>query len=254
MHRLIDDGFFEGQSLAIRRLIDDYPITSDGHRNDVFSLVSLLKDMKKYVFLFTRQNMLAAEGKDYDYLPILERARAYNREREIAGDHSYVLPQVLNWRGIERRHEQIDFLAGVTEKSRSPMDAVRSLVLDLLIEKITTASQDLQVHVNKFVAHAASPESRQLVSADSFEITLNHLYVAHEAICKVASFVDVYLLRGCSHNHLAIPQYNQFVYMDRPLVTKEGVSALQGVWNDYDRETNRWSNWSIDTFRQEFNL
>ena len=54
IHELIDEGFFEGQLLAIRRLTDTYPITDDSRGRDVWSLTSLLDDMRNHVHLMTR--------------------------------------------------------------------------------------------------------------------------------------------------------------------------------------------------------
>jgi hypothetical protein len=228
MHRLLDDGFFAGQMLAIRRLTDAYPIVGDPRNRAVFSLTSLLDDMRKHAHLMTRANVLAAEGLEYSADP--QDFDCY----------------------AELRHADIDALAGVAPENRCPEDAVRPEVMAHLKRKLLAACKDLHVHVDKFIAHAATPESRQAVAADTAAITLNHLYVAHEAICKVANFVDVYLLTGTSHGMLAVPQYNHFAYLDRPLVSREGISILRQTWDAYDKETHDWTLWGLEELRQEF--
>ena len=57
LHDLIDQGFFATQLLAIRRLVDDDGLYKD---RGVWSLVSLIKDMRKNSGLLTRQDVLIA--------------------------------------------------------------------------------------------------------------------------------------------------------------------------------------------------
>jgi hypothetical protein len=68
----------------------------------------------------------------------------------------------------------------------------------------------------------------------------------------VANFVDIYFLAGGTLNPLAAPQYNQLAYIDRPLVTEDGISSLSKEWQDYDNETSKWAQWGVEGFRQEF--
>ena len=88
VHELIDEGFFEGQLLAIRRLTDRYPITGDRRGYDVWSLTSLLNDMQDHAVLMTRANFFAAEGLEYDVDSVRQRANEYLdrelRERQVA--------------------------------------------------------------------------------------------------------------------------------------------------------------------------
>jgi hypothetical protein len=114
------------------------------------------------------------------------------------------------------------------------------------------ACKDVHFYVNKFVAHAATPQTRQAVNADNVAITLKQLWHAHEAICKVAAFVSVYLLTGTAYPFLPVPQYDQFAYIDRPLVGTENIPALREAWRSYEEETNKWSAWTVEEFLEEY--
>ncbi len=62
----------------------------------------------------------------------------------------------------------------------------------------------------------------------------------------MANFVSIYLLGGASFDVLPTPQYNQFDYIDKPLVTSENVERLQETWQQYAEQTEQWcrdSNW-----------
>ncbi len=252
MHRLIDDSFFEAQMVAIRRLTDSsYPITGHRRNYNVVSLTSLLEDMRKHTRLVTRANILAAEGLEYDVGRIRDRHDKYVRQRMRESKGFFFLPKELDCHLIEERHRQIDFFAGVSAEQRCPDDTVRPAVIECLKNKIVVACKDLRTHIDNFVAHAASPGSRQAVDADKIEITLNHLYGAHETICKVASFVSVHLLTGSSHNWLAIPQYDHLAYIDKPLVAHDRIRTLRETWDKYDKETCEWRLWGIEDLRRE---
>jgi hypothetical protein len=252
VHRLINDCFLDGQMLAIRRLTDNYPITGHPRKRDVFSLTSLLEDMRDHAHLMTRTNIFAAEGLEYDSGHIRDRCDDYARQRRQEGEKAIMIPPELAWHRLEKRHEQIDFFAGVSAEHRSPHDSVRPVVMTRLKEKTVAACESIHDLVDKFLAHAASPESRQAVDPDNFKITLNDLYLAHEAICKVATFVSIYLLGGSSFGGLATPQYDHLAYIDRPLIAGDGIAALQEVWRKYGREVRDWGNWGMDGFQQEF--
>lgn len=251
MHTLIDDCFFESQMLAIRRLTDSYPITGDPRRRDVFSLTSLLRDMEENAHLITRSNLFAAEGLEYDLELLRQKERDYHLASMAAGERAYFLPGSVDSLRSQRRHEEVDFLAGVAETQRTRGDSVRRGLLTHLRNKLLKACEQIRSRVDKFVAHAASPASRQRANAEDVAVTLNHIWEAHKVIAQIANFLDVYVLTGTSHGFLATPQYDQFAYIDRPLVASGAVAHLGSLWEEYDKETKQWSRWGIDELRDE---
>lgn len=254
VHRLIDQCFFESQTLAIRRLTDgSYLIEGDRRGRDICSLSALLKDMKQHVRFLTREGMFRAEGLEYDYEAVRQRFERFCLERARTGESAFSVSSELDYRSLVRRHEQLDYLTGVSKERRSPADQMRSEALDFLAQKIQSVSEDIETHVHKFIAHAATPESRQVVSADTARITLGHLWEAHMAICQVANFTDTYLLgRGTHMNFLSTPQFDIFSYLDRPLAGKGDLAKLSEIWDSYGKEASTWSRWGFKEFRNEF--
>lgn len=247
MHDLINRGFFVGQANAIRRLVDRSSETGD---RGVYSLYGLLNDMEKNVHLMTREHIFAAEGLVYDYEPVRRAYGERHHQQERGDKRGHGVPGFADWYRPQERHEYLDRLSGVAKNQRSPQDSVRPDYFDQLKKKLDVCGA-VRTYVNKFIAHAATPGSRAVVKADGLSITLGHLWDAHEAICKVANFVGQYLLTSARPGSLVIPQYNQFEYIDRPLIAQEDVGRLHEVWEEYDRETQEWAAWGLDEFEIE---
>ncbi len=248
LHRFMDRCFFDSQLLAIRRLTDSSPF--DGPKG-VFSLISLLNDMKANTSLITRENLFSAEGLEYDYEAIQQRQLAYALEQSKTGKNAYSIPAELDSHSVRLRHEQIDTLSGVEAEQRAPNDTVRNEIFDCLIKKINDVSENIGLHVNKYIAHSATPESREYDNADDVKITLGHLWDVHKVICQVANFTDVYLLSRTNHSFLPVPQYDHFEHIDKPLVSTGGVEVLSKAWHEFHKETDSWGLWGIKELQKE---
>ena len=246
-HKLINEGFFASQANAIRCLMDRWQAKGE---KGVYSLYGLLDDMQKNACLMTRENIFAAEGLEYDYEPVRVACYEYGGNQSKAGKGMFMVPQHLNWHRLEKRHKQIDRLSGADNSKRNPDDSI-CLECFVRLKKKLGVCHEVRTYVNKFIAHAATPGSRASVNADDLTITLGHIWDAHEAICKVANFVSIYLLGGSSFGGLAIPQFDQFKYIDRPLVNAENIHNLRDEWERYDKETHKWGLWGLDEFEAE---
>ena len=241
VHRLIVDGFVADQVLAVRRLTDGDPIQDTKKKRAVFSLISLLRDMKANVRWMTRARLFEALRLHHD-TGLGQHELAGGQENGQAEASSFI---------AEERNEQIDFLAEVIEKERSPDDTVRAEVFEHMELKVENSCKELNTYANKFLAHAADSESRQDKNADKINVTLNHIYCAQEAICKVANFVGATLLDVSNIAEIPTPQYNHLEYIDKPLVKKDNIPALYKVWEEYKEQTQKWTNWGTDELRQE---
>ena len=240
VHQLVNRGFLASQASAIRRLIDKAPAT--GHR-EVCSLYGLLDDMEQNGHLMTREHILAIEGKAYDYEPIRKAYMTWCQQQEQAGKETYWVPEHLVWQRHEERHQQIYKLCGVTRSNTAPDDSACPDCL-VCLKKELHVCDNVKTYVDKFIAHAASPDSRAIVNADDVSITFGELWSAHKAICKVANFVSIYFLGQSEQGFLPVPQqYDQFKYIDRPLVAAENVPRLRETWNKYAEETQSWGAW-----------
>jgi hypothetical protein len=251
MHNFINRCFFDSQFSTIRRLTDNaYPL--DHPTKGVASLCSLLKDMKKNACLMTRENMFKADGLEYDYTIVKQREEAYCQQRREKGVSSYCMPAELDSQNVKDRHRELDILCGVRPDQRTRRDCIQEKVFTFLGEKLANVTKEITVHVNKYVAHAATLGSREHDNAEEVAITFSYFWNAHKVICQVANFIDLYLLNRNYHtSFLPVPQYNHFEFIERPMVTKENVEMLDKVWQEFRRESDSWSSWGIDDFKKE---
>lgn len=242
MHEFMNDGFFAYQLVSIRRLSDSSPA---GGRRGVFSLRRLLLDLEENAALFTRRNMMDAEGLNYDYSEVEARFLAFVSQKRAAGERAYSIPRELAYRVDENRHMDIDALSGTKPERRAETDSVRKEIFRVLLTRFDKACSEIELYTNKFLAHAATPESRAAENADSVKVTLAHIYDAHKVICEIANFVSISLLGESNVVGLATPQFDQFEYIDRPLVTDDQIDELRNVWEAFEKEAREWGNWSM---------
>jgi len=249
VHRLIDHGFFNSQMAAVRRLMDTYPLEG---RRGVYSLAALLDDMKQNRELMTRKAIFEAERLPYDYEPVRRRRLQYHRQKKEAGERVPHVPRHLWWEDSKRRHQDIDCLSGSSPDNRQPEDTVKEEVFKKLRSKGDLACKQVVTYVNKFIAHAASPDSRAYVEADEARMTLDPLWKAHRSLCKVTSFIAVVILGDSCPGFLPIPQYNHFKYIDRRLVDPRHLPQLQELWQRLERKYHDWSQWTLADYDREF--
>lgn len=247
---LLDNCFFESQFITIRRLTDIYPLEGD---KSVFSLMPLLKDMKNNINLLTRSNYFKAEGLEYDYEIVRKKNMEYeqNQIKGKTGVVEYWVPDELDYGRIIERHREFDILTEKSEKNRNPNDRVCVKVFDCLIKKLIDATKNVKIQVEKYIAHAATPGSREVANADEVVVTLGYIWNAHKVICQVANFLDTYLLSRASHRFLPISQYNNFEFIDKTLIDREKIKDLQDVWGRYEKETETWGGWGLEEFQKE---
>lgn len=249
LHDLLNRSFFAAQMTAIRRLVD-CKSDLEGKRG-VMSLGAIIADMRKRQEQFTRKAVMQAEGLVVDVAAA--RVAFDNRPRQ-PGRTANVTHSAFEWRQNVIRHEQFDRLAGVCPPIQSPDDVVAPQVFDRLQTRLDHASIDIQTHVNKFLAHAATPESRRIHNADDLSITVSSLWQAIEVICETASFVSTVLLGDKNLGGLPLHSGDLLEYADRPLMNANDRIRLQEIWKLFDREVQDWDSWGLDEFDRDIAL
>ncbi len=246
MLELINRCFWNSQMVAVRRLNDKSALVGKATKDkSVFSLNALLTDMQCYASSFTRQNIFFVEGREYDYKLIDEKHDEFLAEYFKKNIPPVWASQELNSMPITWRHEAIDELTGVTKANRSPTDCVGIEVFEKLKTRVSDACENIGVYVDKFYAHSATPGSRAQARVDEIQITLTDLWTAHECLCRTARFIGEYLLGTGSHgNYLAIPQFDQFAYIDRPFAVSEDVEKLRDFWHEMTSSYDQWRSWT----------
>ncbi len=251
LHQLLDECFVDSQLSAVRRLTDTSSELRDEGKKDrsIFSLGALLKDIKEHIDLLTRENIFAAEKLEYGYKVIEARRHDYLFKQPHPRDRAFFIPREFDAEPSRRRHSDIDVMAGVDCESRSRSDCVRMEIVEQLEKRLQSACSDINEFVNKFRAHAASPSSRSRVSADEIQVTFGDLFAAHESICRVTDSIGRYLLgTGGGGNCVPVPNYDQFTYIDRPIVETRHVDVLRAFWGELQAQSSKWDAWDLGEF------
>lgn len=234
---LLREGYFVQQAMAIRRLADSH-FKFEDEAKGVISLAGALENMRKHRLLFTRAAMLRAEGVLYDYESTAKeqimRARA-----KVKTTKTNPISARSNWVWAARRHEIIDKLCGVTADKRTPSDVVKPEVFKKLCKRLERCSAEIVEFTNKYLAHAANKTSRGEDDANH-SITLKGLQHALLVLVETSDFVTVNLLGKNEHGGLAVPQYDVFEHIHRPLIERKNVAELDKTWHEFDDEVGKW--------------
>ncbi len=249
MHRLLDRGFFTDQVVGIRRLNDTFPLEG---KKGVLSLTGLLDDLLKHRHLLNRKDIFEAEGLKYYYDDVKQAMEEYREKKAEAGEVAYSVPRDLVWRRYELRHEYLDRLMGVLAGDRKPDDVIQKSALVNLQNKVASACVDVITVATKFIAHAATPESRAVVNADDARLSLDQIRAAHRSLCQVTGFLANYVLGDSCPGFLPIPQFDQFAHIEKPLIDMSKVPRLEPLWCKLDDEYQAWSQWGLDEYETEF--
>ncbi len=239
IHYFINQSFFKTQLLSIRKLTDkDFDRIRKGKQYTVYSLYNLIEDIKRNSAILTRKNILDAHNLPYDY----KKARA-----DFDNNTDWTQGPVFEPNEIghsEDIHRQIDSLTGITTDERRPDDLILDNILKQLDDKLV-GIDELCKYVNKFIAHSATPESREVIP-DEIKEALSKILNAHKIICETASFIGNKIL-FCGFGYvLPIPRYGPFdqfdvfEYLDEPIASKETIDKVRQVWEKYRTETEQW--------------
>ena len=164
IHRFIDELYFENQLLALRRLTDCKEIKKEKKEEkdeSVYSLISLIKEMKRFSSIMTRENLFIVEKIPYDFELLRKKQMDYLFGRVKDSPGAFRVPRDVDWETSNKRHIQFDKLSGVIQSNRSPNDKIRPELFDSLEKNVRKNGAIIKNYINKFVAHAATKESRE---------------------------------------------------------------------------------------------
>jgi hypothetical protein len=243
IHTFIDLCHFRLQPLAIRRLTEINPREKKRY---VISLRRLLDDIRAHAPLVTRGVFFEAAGLPYDYSAARVAAEQDERKRSeealATGKTSYVANMELEnrWTWAYDLHAAFDRFSRTTPSARRETDQLNPQLIDALGMKLDVC-RGVSRYVDKRVAHAADPRNRDQVPEEARELSLARIEKCHRAICSVASFLSVHLLRGGPLSCLAWPRGDVFAHIDKPWVCWHEVARLQEVWDEFHGKTEEWS-------------
>jgi len=235
--RLLDAGFATAQAVTIRRLIEK---PKKSPKWAVISLRRVLKEIEDNLDLITRENYVCYDGLPYDYDMVHKRwlsTLPKTKNGIQAGSLPAYGPNAFHM--SERVHKNFDILAQVHPKERSRNDKIKIGVLGHLENEINKC-ENIKKFVNKFIAHAASPETRAPLSDDEKGITLERLETCHKIIYQVASFISGQILWESNLGGLPTPQYDHMKHLDKKWTTTKNLEKARKKWNEYKKEVSKW--------------
>jgi hypothetical protein len=235
--RLFDAGFATTQAVAIRRLIER---PKKDPKWAVISLRRVLNEIEKNLDLMTRENYVCYDGLPYDYGAVHDKWLS-SLPKTKSGVHSGSLPTSgpNAFPMSERVHKNFDILAQVHPKRRSRNDVIKRDILDHLESELTNC-ENVKKYVDKFIAHAAAPETIASLSEEEKGLTLDRLESCHKTIYQVASFISGHLLWESNLGGLPVPQYDHLKYLDRRWTTSKNLAKAHEKWNEYEKEVAKW--------------
>lgn len=234
---LFDVGFVTVQVTAIRRLTD--PDDPKRPERNVISLRRILSEMKDQRHLITREAYVSHNGLPYDYLAVHDK---WLQERLQKGRNSVgTIPNEGSeaWLTSKIAHEEFDKLSGAQSDKRRRDDLIEERIFENLSE-ILDECGPIRNHVNKFVAHAADPFSRQALSRENYSVSLAKLDNCYKAIYQVAYGIYGSLLWKGSMSGLPVPQYDHLENLDKPWMSSANLDRLRGLWHKREQEVSEW--------------
>lgn len=240
--RLFDAGFATTQATTIRRLIEK-PKRDPNWA--VISLRRVLKDIEQNLDLITRENYVCYDGLPYDY-ELVRQNWLSSLPVNKSGVHVGSLPTQGPdaWPMAERVHKNFDVLAQVHPKKRSRKDCIRIEVLEHLEAEIKKC-ENIKKYVDKFIAHAAAPETRAGLSNEEKGLTLDRLETCHKIIYQVASFISGQLLWESNLGGLPVPQYDHLKNLDKRWSTPEKLGQARKKWDEFEKKVSKWDSTSL---------
>jgi hypothetical protein len=219
---LIDNGYFSAQILAIRKLLDP--------DDDVLSLRRVIKDLKSFRGLITREVFVSYDGTRYE-----------------PGTPTILVPGLQpedspfsEWSRSTRRHSLFDRLSGVSMSERSRTDLIRNQVFWKLENWIkSSGAQELILLCNKYLAHAADASSRGGLAING--ISFSQVEAVQRIIVRVSKAIfDLILNSGVYSPVVVLPPLGYFgrVWSGEDLVPS--VQRMNSDWDELEKDRNQW--------------
>lgn len=240
--RLLDAGFITTQVTAIRRLTDK---PGEDPKKGVISLRRLLKEIKDSREFITREVYVAYDGLPYD--PKVSRERWLEAKQGAQGSFPIGwLPDTGPdaWCISDIVHKNFDRLSEISSAARARGDLISFKWFDYMEMKLSVCD-DIRKYVDKFVAHAADPTSRQGLTEEQTCVTLDRLAACHKAVYQVAAFIYNPLLWEGSYGPVPVPQYDHLENLDKPWVAPGCLDKAREAWEHNLSKIKAWEQESL---------
>jgi hypothetical protein len=214
------------QVLAIRRLVDK--------RTDVISLRRLIKEIRRNLGSFTRENYVCHDGLPYDYEAVqikemMARAGSGPFWGTTSGPNAYGASQMA--------HYQFDSLTGIDPAKRTREDRLPSTLLDTIGGWLDNSGTDeLADWSHAYLAHAGDPMNRQRVNA--FKVTNNKITEAIKTLARVTEAISAHILYAGGRLNSLMPtaQFDQFENLEKPILRDDAKDDAYQFWTRLTEE------------------
>jgi len=226
---LLDLGYVLSQVLALQKLLDE--------RKDVISVKRLLKDVRKYRGLITRENYVAGTGLPYDYSSWSTEIDQANPMVRMWGIDA---PGLVRFATSKYLHETFDTLSGKREGERQRKDTIPRSIFDKLEGWISGPNaREIEEIRNNFIAHA--PDSIRLGSFQFKGVSFAQIDDLQRAIVRVErALTDHILAIRIGRGVVPSPPLGIFRGLDLPYSNPESERGMHRRWNELSKERERW--------------
>ncbi|MCH7500834.1 MAG: hypothetical protein IH886_12640 [Nitrospinae bacterium] len=245
---LLDRGYVNLQSTAIRRLIDTYqdrsPRKGTSEGRDVISLSRLLREFKEEDNhkLFTRENYVCSDGLPYDYAPLEEES--LKKELSSAPRKGPFWGKIQPWQFSQMRHETFDKLSVKKPDNRSRGDLIKSEIFDRLTKELEVC-KDIKIFVDKYIAHSADPNNLIALNDDQRGVTLDRIEECHKNIWMVANCIYGEILGESVLGTFPTPQFDHLENLEKAWINKDEIEELQAFWDQHVHKVDNWPDYPI---------
>lgn len=242
LHGLLDRTFVDAVLMGMRRLVGSRstrnPDSLEDPKRGTYSLSALLSDLEVHHRLVSREHLLQLDGLPLDADDVRKAEGEFlHRNSSGSGNAEWVeIPPHLNWRPVERRHQEIDWLCCIQRESRRASDFLHSSRLSALRAHVHDATEGVHKWADKYTAHIASPQSRAFALVDQVTLRFPDLWKAHEAICRVIAVLDSYLLSRKTQIFLPLPLPSDLAHLDQPLLATADVPDIRTFWRQMEKD------------------
>lgn len=239
-HAWIDSVFLDSFLVKVRRLAGGGNDSLIG-RDACYSLSALLKDLKKHRHLLTREHLLSLDNLSFDICALKVKEDEYWREHSREGEAIFIPPH-LDTRRSEQRNAEIDRLCQTSAVDRKQSDVVQEAVLESIHDRLATLAA-ICLYTNKFIAHAATMESRRedkRGNADDLRIGIRDLWTALENLCRAVASLDGWLIGRTAHAFLPSMYTHEWLGIATPFVQPDSVPVLRAFWKQLESEAMEW--------------
>jgi len=240
LYSFVYRNYLHTQCAYIRRITD--PNSSLTGKYGTYSLGAIINDLIIYREKLSREKYLDLQGLPYDYSKRKDNELAFCLKQPLG--KGFFVPEELNWWKIKDAHETFDRLSHSNLDKRKPSDLIDENLLVSLRDKLED-SRKIHLYVNKFIAHAATLESRSFIDIDENSLSLSDIWDTHRIIFNISNFLSAVLF-SIDNMPLAIEHPNFFYFWDEPFFEEEeAFDKVRATLESYREETETWMESSI---------